>query len=175
MLTHHSKQEFKYFPRFSEKMNVFCRSRKEECCLHPAPCPTEERLSGKIHTWSSGNLRNCLQWADLKSLRIRKTRLKTPFTYHVVSLYPVSNCLVKIEMLPIIDYSSTVSLKQVDTNVGRICARLGWLPLDAEKALEVCAAQVCVSRDCSVNIGSDCPHGKFTPWNPILITLNPAL
>jgi hypothetical protein len=26
---------------------------------------------------------------------------------------------------------------QVDTNVGRICARLGWLPLDAEKALEV--------------------------------------
>lgn len=28
-------------------------------------------------------------------------------------------------------------LLQVDTNVGRICARLGWLPLDAEKALEV--------------------------------------
>ncbi len=25
----------------------------------------------------------------------------------------------------------------VDTNVGRICARLGWIPLDAEEALEV--------------------------------------
>jgi len=28
-------------------------------------------------------------------------------------------------------------MMQVDTNVGRICARLGWLPLDADKALEV--------------------------------------
>ena len=26
----------------------------------------------------------------------------------------------------------------VDTNVGRISARLGWIPLDAEQALEVC-------------------------------------
>ena len=69
-------------------------------------------------------------------------------------------------MLPIIDYSSTVSLKQVDTNVGRICARLGWLPLDAEKALEVCAAQVCISRDCSVNIVSGCPTSKPALWNP---------
>ena len=25
----------------------------------------------------------------------------------------------------------------VDTNVGRICARLGWIPLDSEQALEV--------------------------------------
>lgn len=24
----------------------------------------------------------------------------------------------------------------VDTNVGRICARLGWIPLDSEQALE---------------------------------------
>ena len=30
-----------------------------------------------------------------------------------------------------------IHVVQVDTNVGRICARLGWLPLDAEKALEV--------------------------------------
>ena len=25
----------------------------------------------------------------------------------------------------------------VDVNVGRICSRLGWIPLDAEQALEV--------------------------------------
>lgn len=29
----------------------------------------------------------------------------------------------------------------VDVNVGRIAARLGWIPLDAEQALEVCAWQ----------------------------------
>ena len=31
----------------------------------------------------------------------------------------------------------------VDTNVGRICARMGWLPFDQEKPLEVgCTAEV---------------------------------
>lgn len=25
----------------------------------------------------------------------------------------------------------------VDTNVGRICARMGWIPMDAETSLEV--------------------------------------
>ena len=26
----------------------------------------------------------------------------------------------------------------VDVNVARICARLGWIPLDSEEAIEVC-------------------------------------
>lgn len=34
-------------------------------------------------------------------------------------------------------YYTAELVLQVDTNVGRIAARLGWLPLDAEKALEV--------------------------------------
>jgi endonuclease III len=31
----------------------------------------------------------------------------------------------------------------VDTNVGRICARLGWIPLDSEQALEARAPPSC--------------------------------
>ena len=30
----------------------------------------------------------------------------------------------------------------VDTNVGRICARLGWIPLDSEQALEARGATI---------------------------------
>ena len=31
----------------------------------------------------------------------------------------------------------------VDTNVGRICARLGWIPLDSEQALEARRVSQC--------------------------------
>ena len=36
----------------------------------------------------------------------------------------------------------------VDTNVARIAARLGWIPLDAEHALEVCTVLVCCLSTC---------------------------
>ncbi len=44
----------------------------------------------------------------------------------------------------------------VDTNVGRICARMGWLPFDQEKPLEVgllarCGYGLCWHRLCGVN------------------------
>ena len=36
----------------------------------------------------------------------------------------------------------------VDVNVGRICSRLGWIPLDAEQALEVSVRVVsCMCAD----------------------------
>lgn len=49
----------------------------------------------------------------------------------------------------------------VDTNVGRIAARLGWIPLDAEQALEVVPLAAlplypCIPAQDATERGRDC-------------------
>ena len=49
----------------------------------------------------------------------------------------------------------------VDVNVARICARLGWIPLDSEEAIEVRENLTCKCLLCQVR-GSGCAQPRCT-------------
>lgn len=61
---------------------------------------------------------------------------RTLLCVSIMTTWKLSSSTANFEQIHFSHPSSKCTL-QVDTNVGRICARLGWLPLDSEKALEV--------------------------------------